>query len=234
MGNNEGMSRRKGHSEWERCGDPRCSKGHYRPKSNLARWIRDNHDWSQKLLAEKVGTDASTLSKWLAGTRYLGDANLIKIALAAHVSIPFILDLRQYESEYATSSNTSFGPELAKTRAQLYRNKIYYRLYWELLKLEKGELFEVQVEDDVWITDISYYSQVYPEPAYVDVDFDEYDNLYEFPYFYSDAISTMQKDDYKHPGDYRDPNHLAQALVEEYISRGWGPNTLDRLGALVS
>ena len=81
------------------CGDPRCSKGHYRPKRNLSRWIHDSSDWSQRLLAEKVGTDSTTLSKWLKGTRYLTDTNLVRIALTAHLSIPFVLDMSKAESD---------------------------------------------------------------------------------------------------------------------------------------
>ena len=224
---------KKARSEWELYGDPRCSKGHYRPKRNLSRWIRDSSDWNQRLLAEKVGTDASTLSKWLAGTRYLTDGNLVRIALAAHLSIPFILDMRRYGGEYATSSNTTFGPDLAQTRDKLAKHKVYYSLYWELLGLEGGTLLEDQVEEDVWIPNISYYRQVFPEPAYVDVDFDEYGNPIEIPYFYSDAITVMGRDDYAHPGDYRDPGHLAEALLREFVRRGWAPNTLDRLSALI-
>lgn len=227
---------KKSKSEWSRFGDPRCGDGHYRPKANLARWLRENHDWSQKRLARKVGTDGSTLSKWIAGTRYLTDAKLAQIALALHVSIPFLLDQRKYGGEYATSTNTTFGPKMAQIRSELEKNRILYELYWELLDLEKGELMTVPIgppEEDAYVTDISYYDHVYPSPAYCDVDFDDYDRPYEIPYFYSEAIKRMERDDYDYPGDYRDPNHLLEALVKEYVRQGWGPSTLDRIGSLI-
>ncbi len=235
MFNYEASFPKMNRSEWFLHGDPRCSESHYRPKRNLSEWIRDSHDWTQKRLAEKVGTDASTLSKWLTGTRYLTDASLVKIALATHLSLPFILDLRKYGEEYSTSKNTTFGPELFQTRAQLQKHYIHYVCYWHLLELEDGALMDKQIDDDLFVTDTSYYDHVYPEPAYVDVDVDpDYEHqLIQTPYFYSESIRVMERDNYDHPGDYRDPSHLAEALFKEYVDRGWGPNTLDRLGSLI-
>ena len=228
--------KRQKKSEWEKHGDPRCHGGHYRPKENLSRYLHDDGKWSRKLLAEKLGTDVSTLSKWISGTRYLTDANLVRIALALHVSAAFLLDLRKYGGEYATSSNTSFGPTLAKARLDLEKHRILYGLYWKLLELEDGQLMTIPIGppgEECDITDTSYYDQVFPEPAYFDVDIDDYGRLFETPYFYSEAITVMERDDMNYPGDYRDPNHLLEAFVNEFIKRGWGPNALDRIASLV-
>ena len=221
-------------SEWEKYGDPRCHEGHFRPKKNLGRYLRDDNNLSQKMLAEKLGTDGSTLSKWISGSRYLNDTNLVRIALTLHVSIAFILDMRKYGGEYSTSTGTSFGPELARVRAELRKREILYDLYWEILAIEDGELMTTQVDDDVFVTDIGYYDYMYPHEAYYDVEFDDYGRPYETRHYYSEAITVMERDNYDFPGDYREPNHILQALVKEYVHRGWGPNTLDRVAALVS
>lgn len=225
--------KRKREQEWQKHGDPRCYEGHYRAKSNLSRWLRETHGWNQKKLAERIGTDESTVSKWLAGARYLSDENLVLIALETHVSLPFLLDLRKYDDKYATSSTAGFGPQLAMVRAKLSKRVECYEAYRELLRLENGSLPTVQVDEDEWMVDTSYIEACYPEPISIDIEFDEYGQPYESRLYYHEAVSVTLRDENEYRGDYRDPNHLLRAVIDEFVRRGWGPNTLNHVASLI-
>lgn len=79
--------------EWLEYGDPRCFEGHYIPKKNLESFLQSSPLWSQRRLADEVGTDAGTVSKWLSGKKYLSDRKLVKVAHATGLSLPYLLDL---------------------------------------------------------------------------------------------------------------------------------------------
>ena len=79
--------------EWQEFGDPRCFEGRYIPKKNLEGFLQSNPSWSQKRLADEVGTDAGTVSKWLSGKKYLSDRKLVQVAHVTGLSLAYLLDL---------------------------------------------------------------------------------------------------------------------------------------------
>ena len=81
-------------SEWEEFGDPRVFVGHFRPKLNLGKFLQANPSWSQRRLAEEMGTDVGTVSNWISGRRYMSDRKLVQAAHVTGLSIPYLLDLR--------------------------------------------------------------------------------------------------------------------------------------------
>ena len=87
------VKRQSREPEWLEFGDPRCAKGHYRPKNNLDKWLKTADGWSQKRLAKEMGTDEGTVSKWINGKLYLTDRKLVKIARITGLSLPYLLDM---------------------------------------------------------------------------------------------------------------------------------------------
>lgn len=88
------VSRTKRTPEWLEFGDPRCAEGHFRPKRNLDTWLRQTDGWSQKKLAEVMGTDEGSVSKWISGKKYLTDKALAKVARFTGLSVAYLLDLQ--------------------------------------------------------------------------------------------------------------------------------------------
>lgn len=63
------------------------------------RELLDEKKWSQRELAEKCGTTAATISRWLSGTNVADVQGVISIAKAFNVSTDYLLGITSVRSE---------------------------------------------------------------------------------------------------------------------------------------
>lgn len=159
--------------EWEEFGDPRCFEGHYRLKANLDSFLRESPSWSQKRLADEMGTDEGTVSKWIGGKLYLSDRKLVEIAKLTGLSIPYLLDLHHVEmsieyildkGEYdrgsehrPPASGNAYGPhEVDGFVDDMYH--IRYDLDEELIAMSPESVFEqaASFQNQGWLDDGDY------------------------------------------------------------------------------
>lgn len=171
--------------EWHEYGDPRCYEGHYIPKKNLERFLQAGQNWSQKRLADEVGTDAGTVSKWLSGKRYLSDNRLVQIAHVTGLSLPYLLDLTHvltdidaldegfgysYEGEeayrlgdpYAPHEIDGFADDALQLRYMLNDEVAQgggKALYEQVLEIEESEEYN---DKDITESDLPDYFEMRP------------------------------------------------------------------------
>lgn len=63
------------------------------------RELLDEKKWSQKELAERCGTTAATVSRWLSGTNTADIQGVVNISKAFHVSTDYLLGITNIRSE---------------------------------------------------------------------------------------------------------------------------------------
>lgn len=63
------------------------------------RELLDERKWSQKELAERCGTTAATISRWLSGTNVADVQGVISIAKAFNVTTDYLLGITSKRSE---------------------------------------------------------------------------------------------------------------------------------------
>lgn len=61
------------------------------------RKIRKGKKWTQKKLADKIGTSICVISKWETGERYMNTFNLINICEALNTSADYLLFGKEHE-----------------------------------------------------------------------------------------------------------------------------------------
>lgn len=248
--------------DWRRYGDPRNVEGRFVPKRNLKSLMGKGRKWTRASLAEAIGLkDLTLISKWISGKRYMSDADVVRCAMATRCSVPWLLDLTDnpgstdWPEGYATARQAILheirGFSGGKTWGALasdYHRAVAFARQWEadleaeVLKATGcSSMSELERMKEDEVEGALYYDLEsaaidrmcsYPPPWDVEIDVDYYGNLVDRPICADDISRTLNRMALAYPGDYRDPGHLAQAMLEGSLGRDV-PMALDRLAALV-
>ncbi|MBQ3300655.1 MAG: helix-turn-helix transcriptional regulator [Eggerthellaceae bacterium] len=253
--------RKKRIPEWRMYGDPRNIDGHFRPKRNLRTLYGKGKLWTRESLAEAMGiNDPSVISKWVSGKRYMSDEDVVSCAMAAGVSVTWLLDLsknpssqgwpakimverQRIQAEIKNFSKGKTWNELAEDyHAGVAAVKAHHKdiedYILSISKCKDIEEFERMKDDEAdgfMYQDMEEhaYGMVAPPPWDVMWFEDEDGYGYQEEIDVGDVERYISKIERLFPGDHRELVHLAHVMLDD-VMKYYPSKCLEELTGLLN
>lgn len=247
--------------EWRRYGDPRNSQGRFRPKKNLKTLYGKGKRWTRESLAKAMGMkDPRLISRWASGERYMDDEAVVRCAMAAGVSVSWLLDQTSHPLAQSWPPDFPLGRQKILRDIREFSDGVTDEELSDdyLAATEYVEAYERQVEETCLelsgVKDIEEFrrlqvsgddtlkyvlmetnarSMVVVDPWVFERAYEEYE-LPRAIVVDAEYLSRMLGDLEKaYPGDCRSSEHLAQAMLHE-IMRYYPGRMLENMSGLLN